>query len=93
MRIDRERNTSQAMDITPVHIIKEFDPISTPGRPKFAISVERKLEHLWLESESRGWSFSDFTVVVMEVLTVLHHRNKVRRGKTIEGKLACKQLA
>ncbi len=48
MRVERERNTSQAMDITPVHIIKDFDPISTSGRPKFAISMERKLEHLWL---------------------------------------------
>ena len=47
--------------------------------------MEKKIEHLWLESESRGWRYSEFVVVVMEVLTVLHHRNKLRgsgRGVT-----------
>ncbi len=78
MRIETERNAAQAMNIAPVHIIKEFGVAPTPGRPKFAISMEKKIEHLWLESEARGWRFSEFATAVMEALTVLHHRNKVR---------------
>jgi hypothetical protein len=78
MRIETESNSQKAMTIAPVPIAREFATAPTPGRPKFPISMEKKIEHLWLESESRGWRFSEFAVVVMEVLTVLHHRNKLR---------------
>jgi len=54
---------------------KTIDLTQAPLRPKFATSLEKKIEHLWLESEQRGWVFNDFAVVVMEVLTILHHRN------------------
>ncbi len=80
MRIETENNAQKAMSITPIHIMKEFGPAPTPHRPKFNISMEKKIEHLWLESEDRGWRFAEFAVVVMEVLTVLHHRNKLRRA-------------
>lgn len=86
MRVETENNSQKAMTIAPIPIAREFATAPTPGRPKFPISMEKKIEHLWLESETRGWRFSEFAVVVMEVLTVLHHRNKLRsrerRAKT-----------
>jgi hypothetical protein len=45
--------------------------------------MEKKIEHLWLDSERRGWQFNEFAVVVLEVLTVLHHRNGLE-DKTAE---------
>ena len=48
-------------------------------RTKFNISMEKKIEKLWLDSDRQGWSYSRFVSTVMEVLTVLHHRNKLVR--------------
>jgi hypothetical protein len=50
-----------------------------PVRTKFNISMEKKIEKLWQESEQQGWNYSQFVSVVMEVLTVLHHRKKLQR--------------
>jgi hypothetical protein len=47
-------------------------------RTKFNISMEKKIERLWHESERHGWNFSKFVTVVLEVLTVLHHRKKLQ---------------
>jgi hypothetical protein len=82
MRVENDNATPPTTSITSVHL---HNLGQTPSRPKFPISMEKKIEHLWLESESRGWRYSEFVVVVMEVLTVLHHRNKLRgsgRGVT-----------
>jgi hypothetical protein len=46
-------------------------------RTKFNISMEKKIERLWLESDQQGWNYNRFVATVMEVLTVLHHRNKL----------------
>jgi hypothetical protein len=46
-------------------------------RTKFNISIEKKIERLWQESEKHGWTFTKFITVVLEVLTVLHHRKKL----------------
>ncbi len=85
MRMETEKGAPQAMSITPASIIKDICVGQPRPRPKFAISVEKKIEHLWLESEARGWNFNDFVVVLMEVLTVLHHRNKLRNGADGDG--------
>jgi hypothetical protein len=42
--------------------------------------IERKLERLFLESADLGWDYDNFVSSVLEILTVLHHRNK-RRGE------------
>ena len=60
----------------PLNSVEGAAPERHAVRPKFTISMEKKIEHLWLESKERGWDFKDFIVVVMEVLTVLHHRNE-----------------
>ena len=49
-----------------------------PIRTKFNISMEKKIERLWQESERHGWDFSKFVTVVLEVLTVMHHRKKLQ---------------
>ena len=45
---------------------------------KFNFSMEKKLERIQLDSKRLGWSYNDFVVHVLEILTVLHHRNEVR---------------
>jgi len=45
---------------------------------KLNISIEKKIERLWHESEKHGWKFSQFVTAALEDLTILHHRNKLR---------------
>jgi hypothetical protein len=40
--------------------------------------MEKKLERFFLESEQLGWSYDNFAASVLEILTVLHHRNHLR---------------
>ena len=47
-------------------------------RRKFNTSMEKKVERIHLDSKRLGWSYNDFVVHVLEILTVLHHRNEVR---------------
>jgi hypothetical protein len=45
---------------------------------KLNISIEKKIERLWQESEKQGWKFNQFVTAALEVLTILHHRNKIK---------------
>jgi hypothetical protein len=49
-----------------------------PIKTKFNISMEKKIERLWHESERHGWNFNKFVSSVLEVITVLHHRKKLK---------------
>ncbi len=69
----------------------EIRPEQPPVRTKFNISMEKKIERLWQESDVQGWSYSRFVSVVMEVLTVLHHRNRLVRTKPAHKKVAQKR--
>jgi hypothetical protein len=40
--------------------------------------IERKLERFFRESEELGWNYDNYVASVLEILTVLHHRNKRR---------------
>jgi hypothetical protein len=40
--------------------------------------IEKKLERFYRESEELGWDYDNFVSSVLEILTVLHHRNKKR---------------
>jgi hypothetical protein len=55
-------------------ILPERDQIYS----KLNLSMEKKIERLWQESEKHGWKFSQFVTAALEVLTILHHRNKLR---------------
>ena len=69
----------------------EIRPEQPPVRTKFNISMEKKIERLWQESDQQGWNYSQFVSVVMEVLTVLHHRNRLVRTKPAHKKVAQKR--
>ena len=71
----------------------EIRPEQPPVRTKFNISMEKKIERLWQESDRLGWSYSQFVSTVMEVLTVMHHRNKLVRAKPAHGKLSQRKRA
>jgi hypothetical protein len=50
----------------------------TQGAPrgsKLKISIEKKIENIWLESQELGWSYNDFVSHLLEVLVVLNHRS------------------
>lgn len=50
---------------------------STPPAPrgsKLKISIEKKIENIWLESRDLGWSYNEFVAHLLEVLVVLNHR-------------------
>ncbi len=67
-----------AQEIERVYAREDVRPEKTPIRTKFNISMEKKIEKLWLESTQQGWDYCKFVAVVMEVLTVLHHRKKLQ---------------
>ena len=71
----------------------EIRPEQPPVRTKFNISMEKKIERLWHESDQQGWSYSQFVSVVMEVLTVMHHRNKLVRSKPAHKKIPHRKRA
>lgn len=48
----------------------------THGR-KFNISVEKKIEKLWLDARGLGWDFRTFVVFILEILTIMHYRRSV----------------
>jgi hypothetical protein len=77
MEIDTaEKITDSSKPITIFHDENiRFDD-ARPVRSKFNISMEKKIERLWLDAKDQGWSFSNFVSVVLEVLTVLHHRDR-----------------
>jgi hypothetical protein len=60
---------------------------------KFNISMEKKIERIWHESRNLGWSFNAFSVGVLEVLIILHHRNKLPAPDRPVRKLAYKSRA
>jgi hypothetical protein len=51
----------------------------TPGR-KFNISVEKKIEKLWLDARGLGWDFRTFVVFILEILTIMHYRRSLDQG-------------
>lgn len=55
--------------------------LSLMPRPKnINAFIERKLETAWTHSRDRGWSVGDFASLVIEVLVILNHREKVREA-------------
>jgi hypothetical protein len=60
---------------------------------KLNFSMEKKIERLWRESEKNGWKFSQFVAAALEVLTILHHRNKLRLGEETPEKILHRKRA
>jgi hypothetical protein len=51
----------------------------TGPSPNYNLLLERRVEQLWLQSRSLGWSYPDFVAHLTEVLIVLRHRSGVKR--------------
>lgn len=52
-------------------------PAATQGPQrgsKLKMSIEKKIENIWLEFEELGWSYNDFISHLLEVLVVLNYR-------------------
>ena len=52
-----------------------FPGLGAPRRSKIKMSIEKKIEHIWLESKEQGWSYNEFVAYLLEVLVVLNHRS------------------
>jgi hypothetical protein len=48
------------------------------ARPEFNTSFEKEIEHLLFESRRLGWSYNEFVTHLMEILTVLQLRDKIK---------------
>ena len=46
-------------------------------KPKFAITAEKKIERLWLDSNRLGWTYNDFVTHMLEVLIIVGQRDKI----------------
>ena len=53
----------------------EFLAPAAPRRSKIKMSIEKKIEHIWLEAKEQGWSYNEFVAYLLEVLVVLNHRS------------------
>jgi hypothetical protein len=76
-----------------VSVYEDIFPKKSQKPIKIHLSIEKRLERLWQVSEKQGWKFSQFVAVALEVLTVLHHRNKLKLAtqtpeKILNGKQA-----
>jgi hypothetical protein len=75
--------TIQELQSAKPAIAKENTPAAlaelvTQGAPrgsKLKISIEKKIENIWLESQELGWSYNEFVSHLLEVLVVLNHRS------------------
>lgn len=76
-------NGGQVMRITQeaghISISEEATTQHTAVITKFNVSIEKRIEKIWHESEQQGWNYNQFVSIVMEVLTVLHHRKNIQR--------------
>src|SRR5215475_16097858 len=68
MRVPNNRSSKHAM----LHSEYEKNEIS---KLKYNTSFERNIERLRFQSETFGWSYSDFVANLLEVLLILRHRN------------------
>jgi len=48
------------------------------AKPKFNVSIEKKIERVWGDARTQGWSFNDFAVQLIEVLAILRHRDQLK---------------
>jgi hypothetical protein len=64
--------------------LAEFVTQGAPRGSKLKISIEKKIENIWLESKELGWSYNDFVSHLLEVLVVLNHRSFLPKLNSIE---------
>ncbi|MFT4079685.1 hypothetical protein [Rhodomicrobium lacus] len=61
------------------------DGRNEPRHFKTRVSIEKNLENMWLKSEQLGWNYQEFVSQVLEIMVVLHHRDRlIKREATPE---------
>jgi len=76
----RVRNQESRND-SELHFIATYTSEIEENRPsgsKYNTSFDRKIERLWLQSKTLGWSYNEFAVHLLEVLMILRHRDRVK---------------
>jgi len=71
------------------NIPAELAELATRGAPrgsKLKMSIEKKVENIWLESKELGWSYNDFVSHLLEVLVVLNHRTFLPKPNSNENR-------
>ena len=71
---EQENNSETNFKEAQLHFSQE----KSANRSKFTTSMEKKIERVWFQSKSLGWSYNDFVVHLLEVLVTLQHRQKVK---------------
>jgi hypothetical protein len=55
--------------------------MASPSSSNGLAIIEKEIEGAWHESAKLGWSFNGFAAAMLEVLTVLHERNRMKAEK------------
>jgi hypothetical protein len=55
--------------------------LESPSDSKGHRKIEREIEGIWHKSAKLSWSFAGFAKAMLEVLTVLHERDKMKTEK------------
>ena len=93
MRVENDKSESSLREMKALFLDEDVPLEKIQSGSKFNISMEKKIERIWHESSNLGWSFTAFSVRVIEVLIILHHRNKVPAPDRPMRKLAYKSRA
>jgi hypothetical protein len=82
MRISVEANAAAETDISLVDcVFSEEEKGSVSPKRKFNITVEKKIERLWLDARQLDWDYQSFVVFILEVLTIMHYRNNLGQNQ------------
>ena len=72
-------NLENNSEINSKETLLHFSQEKTGYRSKFNTSMEKKIERVWFQSKTLGWSYNDFVVHLLEVLVTLQHKQKVKQ--------------
>jgi hypothetical protein len=51
---------------------------------KLRMSIEKKIENIWLDSQELGWSYNDFVTHLLEILIILNYRTCLPKADSNE---------
>src|SRR5712671_6909526 len=77
MSLPRTNGQIQAALVDPASFEENIICEEHAIKPKFAITAEKKIERLWLDSKRLGWNYNDFVTHMLEVLIIVGQRSKV----------------
>ena len=93
MRVENDKTEGSLHERKALFLDEDVPVEKIQSGSKFNISMEKKIERIWHESRNLGWSFNAFSVRLLEVLIILHHRNKLPAPDRPVPKLSYKSRA